>query len=203
LWLIGGDWMIANRLFTPILPILYMLSAIGLSNVIKKFTSFNKNRIINLNKICILSVTTICILIFTVTLGLLEYRTLITRNENRLLEKRWSLFGQWLKKNVSPNTIIAVGPAGKIPYYSELYCIDMWGLNNEHIAMTKSKRLAAGHKKSDFDYVLSFNPEFIICYVGYTDEDVPSRYEKFNMPDDSHTFIDDVFRLKPEFRSNN
>ena len=105
--------------------------------------------------------------------------------------------------NVSPNTIIAVGPAGKIPYYSELYTVDMWGLNNEHIARTESKRLQAGHKKFDFNYVLSFNPEFIIGHAGFTDDQVPSRYEKFNAPEEEYKSIDVVFRLKKEYRKVN
>ena len=42
---VGGDWMIANRFFVPILPILYVLSAIGFINaVIKNIKSdLNKN----------------------------------------------------------------------------------------------------------------------------------------------------------------
>jgi hypothetical protein len=79
----------------------------------------------------------------------------------------------------------------------------MWGLNNEHIAQTHSKRLQAGHKKFDFDYVLSLNPEFIIGYAGFSDSDVPSRYEKFNTPEDEYKSIDVVFRLKDQYRTYN
>jgi len=125
---------------------------------------------------------------------------LIIKDENYKYEMQWSMFGKWLKMNTSPNTIIAVGPAGKIPYYSELYTIDMWGLNNDYIAKTSSKRLQAGHKKFDFEYVLSLQPEFIIGYAGFTDAQIPSRYEKFNAPEDKYKSIDVVFRLKPEFR---
>ena len=113
------------------------------------------------------------------------------------------MFGKWLKMNVSPNTVIAVGPAGKIPYYSELYTIDMWGLNNSYISKTSSKRLQAGHKKFNFEYVLSLNPEFIIGYAGFTDEDIPPRYEKFNAPEEKYQSIDVVFRLKKKYRNTN
>jgi hypothetical protein len=112
---------------------------------------------------------------------------------------QWSMFGKWLKMNADPKTVIAVGPAGKIPYYSELYTIDMWGLNNDYIAKTKSKRLQAGHKKFDIDYVLSLNPEYIIGYAGFTDADISSKYEKFNAPEDKYKCDDVVFRLKPEY----
>ncbi len=201
LWAVGGDWMIANRFFVPILPVLYLLSSIGFANALKIYFASTPERLVHKNKICNFSVLTISILIFSVTLGLLEYKQLIIKDENYKYEMQWSMFGKWLKTNTSPNTIIAVGPAGKIPYYSELYTIDMWGLNNEHIAKTRSKRLAAGHKKFDFEYVLLQNPEFIIGYAGFKDEDILPRYDKFNAPENEYKSIDVVFRLKPEYRN--
>jgi len=212
LWAIGGDWMIANRFFVPILPLLYILSSIGLANVILKFINRKPMRRNHVNKITNRVVMVQCVLLFGITMSFLEYNTMIIKKDyyqnevrwsNCQYEMQWSMFGKWLKKNVSPNTIIAVGPAGKIPYYSELYTIDMWGLNDAHIAQKRSVRPAAGHKKYDFDYVLSFNPEFIIGYAGFKDEDIPSRYEKFNAPEEEYKSIDIVYRLKPEYRKNN
>ena len=194
--------MIANRFFVPVLPILYILSSIGFAIALKKFTGATPERLAHKNRIFNFSTAIISILIFIVTMGLLEYNELIIKDENYKYEMQWSMFGKWLKMNTSPNTVIAVGPAGKIPYYSELYTIDMWGLNNEHIARTHSKRLAAGHKKFDFDYVLSLKPEFIIGYAGFKDSDMPPEYEKFNAPEDEYKSVDVVFRLKPGYIRN-
>ncbi|HJY64825.1 MAG TPA: hypothetical protein VJ455_11765, partial [Ignavibacteria bacterium] len=144
------------------------------------------------------------ILLFVITLSFLEYKQLIIKDDNANYEMHWSMFGKWLRMNVPPNTVIAVGPAGKIPYYSQLYTIDMWGLNNDYIAHTNSKRLQAGHKKFDFQYVLSLNPEFIIGgYEGFTDKDIPERYVKFNAPEDEYKCYDIVYRLKENYRNNN
>lgn len=203
IWAVGGDWMIANRFFVPIIPIFYILSMIGLSNALRKLITSYPKWSVKINKICGFSVVVIGVLIFFITLGLLEYKQLIIKDENYRYEMQWSMFGKWLKLNTSPETVIAVGPAGKIPYYSELYTVDMWGLNNNFIANTKSKRLQAGHKKFDLEYVLSYHPEFIIGYAGFNDHDIPSMYEKFNAPDDKYKSIDVVFRLKPEFRNKN
>lgn len=196
---VGGDWMIANRFFVPILPMLYILSIIGFINFLIKlqkiYKQFEKTQKIAGRMIMVMSV-----LLFAVTLSLLEYKQLIINEDNAQYEMHWSMFGKWLKNNVPPETVIAVGPAGKIPYYSELYTIDMWGLNNAYIAKTDSKRLMAGHKKFDFEYVLSLNPEFMIGYAGFTDKDVPGRYVKFNAPDDDDKCYDVVFRLKEEHR---
>lgn len=197
--MVGGDWMIANRFFVPILPMLYILSVVGFINVISKIGIYY-NDIVKSQKFAKISSAVLAILLFVSTLSLLEYKQLIIKDNNARYELQWSMFGKWLKLNADPNTVIAVGPAGKIPYYSELYTIDMWGLNNDYIAKTESKRLQAGHKKFDIEYVLSLNPEYIIGYAGFTDEDIAPRYEKFNAPEDKYKCDDVVFRLKPEFR---
>lgn len=203
LFIVGGDWMYANRLFVPIAPLLYILSAIGIATAINKIANLNGVYQRNIGKIAKVTAIMLSVILFVTTMTLLEYQELIIKNENYKYELQWAMFGKWLKMNTSPKTIIAVGPAGKIPYYSELYTIDMWGLNNAYIAKTNSKRLQAGHKKFDFEYVLSLNPEFIIAKAGFEEEDMPSRYEKFNPPEEEYRSIDVVFRLKKEFRTEN
>jgi hypothetical protein len=196
---VGGDWMIANRFFVPILPLMYILSLLGMINFLAKLQRIYGN-IKQTIRFGIRLIASVTIILFIVTINFLEYKQLIIVEDNAAYEMHWSLFGKWLNKNVPPNTVIAVGPAGKIPYYSGLYTIDMWGLNNDFIAHTDSKRLQAGHKKFDFDYVLKLNPEFIIGYAGFTDADIPARYEKFNAPVDEYKCFDIVFRLKEEYR---
>ena len=200
---VGGDWMIANRFFVPILPFLYVLSVIGMINFLIKFHRIYNN-MEKLKRFANWMTSGLTILLFVITLSFLEYKQLIIKDDNANYEMHWSMFGKWLKMNVPPNTVIAVGPAGKIPYYSQLYTIDMWGLNNDYIAHTNSKRLQAGHKKFDFQYVLSLNPEFIIGgYEGFTDKDIPERYVKFNAPEDEYKCYDIVYRLKENYRNNN
>lgn len=203
LLIVGGDWMIANRFFVPIIPFLYILSTIGIVIAMNKIISISSKFETAKYRLMNTGIVLLSVILFFVTLSLLEYRELIIKDENYKYEHQWSMFGKWLKLNVSPNTVIAVGPAGKIPYYSELYTVDMWGLNNSFISKTQSKRLQAGHKKFDFDYVLRLNPEFIIGYAGFTDEDIPPRYEKFNAPEEKYQSVDVVFRLKKEFRNTN
>lgn len=196
---VGGDWMIANRFFVPILPMLYILSAIGFIHAIIKIRQYYESEA-KAFKIANVLVVVLSVLLFSVTLGFLEYRQLIIKDNNARYEMQWSMFGKWLKINSDPKTVIAVGPAGKIPYYSELYTIDMWGLNNDYIAKTESKRLQAGHKKFDIEYVLSLNPEYIIGYAGFTDDDMAPRYEKFNAPEEEYECYDVVFRLQEKYR---
>ncbi|MBN2056233.1 hypothetical protein JW905_15010, partial [bacterium] len=71
--------------------------------------------------------------------------------------------GLWLRANARPDAVIAVVPAGKIPFYSGLYTIDMRGLLDRHIARQPSSPGGlAGHEKRDPDYVLSRHPDYII-----------------------------------------
>ncbi|MCI0450165.1 MAG: hypothetical protein L0Y79_10360 [Chlorobi bacterium] len=201
---VGGDWMYANRFFVPVIPVLYILSAMGILSLLMRIKDYliavKKLNELRLRKAAIVFTAILSAVLFTVTFFNLEYMKLIIEEDNARYEWQWSMFGKWLKINVPPETVIAVGPAGKIPYYSELYTIDMWGLNNDYIGRTDSKRLQAGHKKFDFEYVLSKNPEFIIGYAGFTDKDMPPRYQKFNAPEDEYKCYDIVFRLKEEFR---
>ena len=72
--------------------------------------------------------------------------------------------GLYLKENFPPDTLVALNPAGIIPYYSELPTIDMLGLNDEYIAHFGQRdfSLDFGHQAGDGDYVLSRRPDVIL-----------------------------------------
>jgi hypothetical protein len=72
--------------------------------------------------------------------------------------------GRWLRDNAPPDTVIAVIPAGAIPYESRLRTIDMLGINDKHIAHRDLDlgRFGAGHEKYDSLYVLDRRPDIII-----------------------------------------
>jgi arabinofuranosyltransferase len=75
-------------------------------------------------------------------------------------------FGKWLEGETPKDGSIAVEAAGVIPYYTDRTIVDMYGLNDHHIARVKPRaamgRHNAGHEKYDYDYVLSRAPEFIL-----------------------------------------
>jgi hypothetical protein len=86
--------------------------------------------------------------------------------------------GQYLEGNIKlgrhlaatrgPNTMIAVPSAGAIPFYSRLPTIDMYGLNDAHIARAPFPEGAPGRMmKWDNAYVLSKNPDLIVINRGY------------------------------------
>jgi arabinofuranosyltransferase len=73
--------------------------------------------------------------------------------------------GNWLAQNAPTGTWLATHSAGAIPFYSGLPAIDMWGLNDKHIARTVPDTMGQGlpgHEKTDPDYVFSREPDLYI-----------------------------------------
>jgi arabinofuranosyltransferase len=72
--------------------------------------------------------------------------------------------GKILHERFAPDTIVALNPAGMIPFYSGLPTIDMLGLNDVHIAH-RGKRdpmMRFAHQVGDGAYVLSREPGVIL-----------------------------------------
>jgi len=76
-------------------------------------------------------------------------------------------FAEYLLADSNKGKTIAVNSAGAIPYYFKNTAIDMLGLNDVHIAHTKStveikETKATGHERHDGRYVLSKRPDYIV-----------------------------------------
>ena len=72
--------------------------------------------------------------------------------------------GEHLRDHFPAETLVALNPAGIIPYYSGMPTIDMLGLNDVHIAHhgRRSPKGLFGHMVGDGDYVLSREPDVIL-----------------------------------------
>jgi len=66
--------------------------------------------------------------------------------------------GLWLQKNTPPESSVAVSDIGAIGYFSERRIIDMFGLIDTHLARVGGKQ----HHKTDPDYVLARNPDYVV-----------------------------------------
>jgi len=100
--------------------------------------------------------------------------------------------GMWLRDTVPPDTRIALMDCGAIPYFSQLPTLDLWGLNDYHIAR---------HGVS-VDYVREWNPDVLVFVsesatdptprspqerVLYNDTEFMSRFELQGI--DSHSRV--------------
>lgn len=171
----GGDWPGASRFILPVLPFIYLLCTAGIVRLFKVFKNSKNNLYTRLAGIFII----FCLFLTAInaynTFKKLEPYTFLDTTYITY-EQECKKLGLNFKKLNDPGLIIALAPAGKIAYYSELYCIDMWGLNDKHIASVKSKSETAAHRKYDFNYILSKKPVYIIGYAGFTHEMVPAEY---------------------------
>lgn len=73
--------------------------------------------------------------------------------------------GQWLARNANPEAVLAIRCAGIIPYYSGLKTIDMWGINDTHIAHKEMPEMGwglIGHEKKDHVYVFNRKPDIYV-----------------------------------------
>lgn len=153
--MIGGDWMPAFRFLTPIVPLLALEAGTGAAGLLKLV----QNR---RSASYLVSAFMIAIIILQVVPGVTWWQVspLIRAEQQPDVLKE---LGLWLKLNAPPDKVIAVVPAGKIPFYSELRTIDMRGLNDLHIARQPLRDGGlAGHEKRDPDYVLALQPDYII-----------------------------------------
>lgn len=157
---VGGDWMPAHRLFLPILPFLVM----GASVFIVKSSDVSPR---------LSFLLTLLVCAHFLFHGIKAHARF---TEHSFLAQTFlkseppvdilKELGLHFKQHASPDQVIAVVPAGKIPYYSELQTIDMRGLCDSHISRQpfsdSIKHLLAGHFKRDDDYVLHQKPDFIV-----------------------------------------
>ncbi len=152
---IGGDWMPLWRFMVPVLPIIFYLVSDGLEALHNRIKSKNAG-----------SVIIALLLLLAVTGQMPSSLKWIRQNPVFTGEPKVDVLkelGLHLKKNAPPNAVIAVVPAGKIPFYSELWTIDMRGLLDTHIAHEKIQRTGlAGHEKRDPDYIMSLHPDYIV-----------------------------------------
>jgi len=159
---VGGDGLIQLRLFQPILPIFYVLiccSAAALFNIVRLEPM--PRRAARAAASALVGVGFIALTLQPSVDGL----GLFGGSERAALRDRTEI-GLWLHDQMPDTTVIAIMPAGTLPYVAQLPSIDMLGLNDEHIA---HRDMAigigtAGHEKFDTDYVLDRKPEIIILF---------------------------------------
>jgi hypothetical protein len=164
--LVGGDAMVKFRFLLPVLPILYLL----IGEAIVFLSSFSKTRI---TSGLIAAGLTASAVFFTVDFD----RSLVSRRKQMVMD--WIDTGRWIGVNYQDDTVIALGSVGAIPYYSNLYTIDIFGLTEPHIARAEVDGMGKGlpgHEKADGAYVLSREPDLVFPKVVLTKE--PPNPEK-------------------------
>lgn len=150
---VGGDHFPFFRFFVPILPLLGLMAALGLRSLASRFSPGG---------------------LLLLVVGLAWHTPQLYRSyalnpaeqvwrENSVVEKNREI-GLWLRASTPPDTLIATGIAGALPYYAERPVLDTLGLNDLHIAHLEVPNMGegeAGSEKSDIPYILGRRPDYI------------------------------------------
>jgi arabinofuranosyltransferase len=91
----------------------------------------------------------------------------------------WVTLGKFLANNYS-GKLLATGAAGKIPYFSNLRTIDMYGLNDKYIGHLSSEKFIVGHTKYDPNYVLAQKPDLITGWIVGLDLDAGLTRDRYS-----------------------
>jgi arabinofuranosyltransferase len=157
---IGGDWM-SLRLFHHTVPFLVLVGAAGYLRLFEWLRGRDWGRAIRVPAAAL-------VLAGFVYLTHLEADPSMAFSPMRFgVRQRYST-ARWLNSYADPEDRLAVTSAGIVPYFTDLFTIDMLGLTDAHIAR-EGVSIAGfgfpGHERFDNDYVLAQRPEWLILNV--------------------------------------
>lgn len=149
---VGGDVFTAFRFYAHLAPLLCLIAAMGLRDVVRPEAprGFCTGLLVAGQ--------------LWMAWVLPDTRAIPLRGD--VVTRRGSEVGRWLYWYTAdtPDVLIATNTAGTIPYYSQRQVIDMLGLNDETIGHRDMPRMGhgpVGHEKGDGAYVLSRKPDII------------------------------------------
>jgi hypothetical protein len=155
---VGGDGLLGYRFFAPMLPLIYALSATSAASLARSLGAGDETQ--PWQRPAATAVVIAALVLFTLQAS---QDDVAVRAERQTVTERVEI-GRWMRLNLPSDTVVAVVPAGSIPYESRLPSIDMLGLNDEHIAHQHIDLpgVIIGHEKYDSNYVLDRRPDVII-----------------------------------------
>ena len=169
----GGDWMWNYRFLSHVLPILAALVSAGAALILARFVERSWQ---TLGMYAVLS---LLLLATFIGMGNTELRmariVLPAVRSHNYLSQNYEEIGLWLKEQTPVDSKVAISDVGAIAYFSERHIIDMFGLNDRHIASIKGRM----HYKTDPKYVLSRQPDYVVLVSlndqggGYSFQRVP------------------------------
>lgn len=149
----NGDWMPHARLLAPVLPFV----SIGIASALSLIESRGKSR--RLVHSIQLALT---IAVFAYGLDRAFYVRRFMTEPNPVAQYMIEL-GQALSETKGASELLATDMAGRVPYFSKLRTLDMFGLCDTHIARHGQPVLHMG--KTDFPYVYRKRPDYYFYNV--------------------------------------
>lgn len=150
---IGGDWapQYGNRMFTPCLPLLAVLSAAGLFPLLERALV---DWTAPARAWCLVAVAALVALLANPRAASAEWFSFDASTMYRTYNARNHARAVYLREHTDPDTVVGVHWAGVPIYFSERPAVDLLGKSDRHIAKLTVPRFSPGHSKWDWDYVM-------------------------------------------------
>jgi hypothetical protein len=161
---VGGDFMVLSRFFVPLLPLLLLLTfevlaewprlAAGLALTLAVGMQWNQ-------------------VIETPDLGPRKEARATRLMMQRGNKQRWALLGEHFRDSVPKGSSVAISPIGAFGWTSGLRIVDILGLTNDSVIGVEPDLdfvKVKGHHRSNFDWILDQEPEFVILGNGVRDQ---------------------------------
>lgn len=159
---VGGDWAFewGNRFAVPSLPLLLLLAVGGAFMLLERSRFLAGSRAAP----ALLLVTAMVLgVLATPRTARVEWYVPTSMTMYRDYNALFARFAGYLRRRADPSTSLGVHYAGVLPYFSELFAIDMLGKSDRHIARMEVPRFIPAHSKWDWDYVVNQRkPDIIV-----------------------------------------
>ena len=156
---VGGDFIVwfGPRFLMPVLPLLLLLTSAGL--LWPADLRVVPARLTNWIQLGVAGILLINAYGFSWPARIFNHSNFTAQMQS------WTEMGLWIAANTPSTTTLATDAAGLIPYYSNRYTIDMFGLADIHIAhlpVSDSEGGVVAHEKYDPAYILQRQPDCIV-----------------------------------------
>jgi hypothetical protein len=153
----GSDTMGRHRFLAPLLVPLMILADEGARDIWRR-TGANEGTGVAAGTSAVIALVGLS-LYFNVT-GHLKHEVSTADYRSGLKAAHMAL-GDWLRGRYPADTVLAIGDAGAVPYFSRLTTIDLWGLNDAEIAHMPGEY---GRKPSMPAYVFARKPGVVVLW---------------------------------------
>ncbi len=161
--LVGGDFMVLSRFFIPILPLVLCLA----------FEALGQRRVWAMALAVLVSVGMQWDQFVDSDLGPKQEARATRLQSQRGFKQRWAHLGEHFKATVPAGSRVAISPIGAFGWTSGLPLVDILGLTNDSVLQVEPRLETSvkGHHKSNFNWILEQNPEYMILGNGVRADD--------------------------------
>lgn len=142
-----GIYFLTSRYAIPVMPLLFVVSAVGLDALWNRCTQIaaNGRRAPRAHTRVLQSLIVIAMLLCVIRIpgGLRRNADLYAWNCQNINEMQVAL-GHWVAENTQPQDAIVVNDAGALRYFGNRRTIDLMGLNRHELALDRARRMKIG-----------------------------------------------------------